>query len=378
VTVTTPAGAPPITATFEPTSAPFLNGHPLRTEIHFEPSGLDLSSFNPPYVTVSANYAATPNDLPPAPDDDPCKLAFYSLDETTNTWQYQSNVTACNAALKTFSYRVSHFSFRSGAAGVDSDQDGPPDNLDNCWDVSNSDQAISDWEFTDLHAFGLLVDDWTNPNSDQDGNACERDGDYDNDGLLNQVETSFVFHDSRCPLTSGPTDINKSDTDGDRVLDGAECALGTNPNAPNSKPPAMPSGDTDHDGLTDAFEQTIGTNPLVVDTDGDKINDGVEYEFYNTNPLARYTDRDLHGDDATPCDDGKEIASVTDSAPPWWPVGPWEAVHKVNSADQLTVAKRFNALAGQPNYILDLDINRDGKINSGDLLIQAKANGSCQ
>jgi len=32
---------------------------------------------------------------------------------------------------------------------------------------------------------------------------------------------------------------------------------------------------------------------------------------------------------------------------------------------------------GGPKYILDFDVNRDGKINSGDMLIQAKVFGPC-
>ena len=74
----------------------------------------------------------------------------------------------------------------------------------------------------------------------------------------------------------------------------------------------------------------IGTDPMLPDTDGDKINDGVEYKFYNTSPLKKMSDGDL-------CDDGKEISSISDAPPPWWPpfTGQHDTpAHKVDSTDQ--------------------------------------------
>lgn len=196
-----------------------------------------------------------------------------------------------------------------------------------------------------------LFDDLTWPNSDLVGDNCG-DTDDDNDGLSDATETGGP----PCASASGPTDPLNRDSDGDGVLDGAECALGTDPASALSKPPNSPPGDTDHDGLTDAFEMSIGTSITLPDTDGDKLNDGVEVKFYNSDPLSTNTDGDV-------CTDGKEAASVNGD-------------NTVNSTDQLIVSQQFGPKGG-PNYVLDFDVNRDSTINSTDMLIQAKVFGAC-
>jgi hypothetical protein len=194
-------------------------------------------------------------------------------------------------------------------------------------------------------------DDLTWPNSDLTGDNCG-DTDKDNDGLSDATETGGP----PCAAASAPTDPLSRDSDGDGVLDGAECSLGTDPASALSKPPVAPPGDTDHDGLTDAYEVSIGTDPTKPDTDGDKLNDGVEVKFYNSNPLSTNTDGDL-------CTDGKEASSLN-------------ADNTVNSTDQLIVSQSFGAIGG-PKYFLDFDVNRDSNINSTDLLVQAKNFGAC-
>ena len=229
-------------------------------------------------------------------------------------------------------------------------------NYDNCPSFPNASQLNSDGDFVDLPT-SIAFDDLTWPNSDALGDAC--DPDADNDGLSNVAESGLgpggPYH-GLCPSASANTDPLLRDTDGDRVLDGAECALGYDPASAASTPPLAPAGDTDHDGLPDAFEVSIGTNPLMVDTDGDKINDGVEVMFYNSNPLSTDTDGDG-------CPDGKEIGSVNDD-------------RKVNSTDQLLVGQHFGNWYS-PSYILDFDINRDGHINSTDQYIQGLVYGVC-
>ena len=239
----------------------------------------------------------------------------------------------------------------------DVDCDGVTDTSDNCPADYNPDQLNTDRNFIDLHVFGKTFDDLTAANSDQLGDAC--DADKDNDGLTNGDELNLGPGGSAhplCPAATAPTDPLKADTDGDRVLDRAECALGTDPANAASKPPASSAGDTDHDGLTDAFEVTIGTNPTKADTDGDFFLDGVEYKGYNTSPLVLNTDGDA-------CSDGKEIASVN-------------ADLTVDTADQSLVVAAQGAAPGPP-YILDFDLNKDGVINSTDLLLLNKALGAC-
>jgi hypothetical protein len=50
--------------------------------------------------------------------------------------------------------------------------------------------------------------------------------------------------------------------------------------------------DSDNDGLTDAQEKILGTDPNKSDTDGDGLLDGEEYFVYFTNPLKADTDED--------------------------------------------------------------------------------------
>ena len=244
------------------------------------------------------------------------------------------------------------------SCGFDTDGDGVPDCADNCPSAQNAGQENHDANFVDLAPYGLLFNDVTRLNSDSLGDAC--DPDADNDALANGDEAELGpggSSHSLCPSASGPTNPLKEDTDGDLVLDGAECALGSDPTDPGSVPPPPASGtDPDGDGLSTAFEMTIGTDPMKPDTDGDKLNDGVEYKGYNSNPLVSNTDGEI-------CADGKQAASVNGDT-------------KVNSTDQLVVAQHFSNKPG-PRYVADFDVNKDAHINSTDLLLQAKVFGPC-
>ncbi len=246
----------------------------------------------------------------------------------------------------------------SGRVAVgDADGDGISGPADNCPFDANPDQANLDRNFIDLHVFGQTFDDLTAANSDQAGDVC--DPDRENDGLGNGDEPNLgpggPAH-ALCPSASAPTDPLNADTDGDRALDRAECALGTDPANAASKPPTSPAGDTDHDSLTDAFEAAIGSDPAKVDTDGDFINDGIEYKAYNTNPLAVNTDGDA-------CGDGREVGSLNEDL-------------TVDQADALIVAQSFGYAPGPP-YVLDFDLNKDGVINSTDQLTQSRVSGPC-
>jgi serine/threonine protein kinase len=98
--------------------------------------------------------------------------------------------------------------------------------------------------------------------------TAEADGDDDNDGLSNRVESALGTN----PILS--------DTDSDGLLDGEEM------NQYNSDPTIA---DTDGDGLSDGEEiriyRTSANNP---DTDGDNINDGDEVES-GSDPLLQAT-----------------------------------------------------------------------------------------
>jgi len=236
--------------------------------------------------------------------------------------------------------------------GIDGDGDGVPDASDNCPAAANADQANHDGNFIGMGLYGKLFDDITRANSDASGDAC--DSDADNDGLADGVERGAL---PPCQSASASTDRWKTDSDGDGALDGAECALGYDPSDDRSRPVNSPAtGDTDHDGLTDAFEASIGTNAAVVDSDGDRIGDGIEYRFAGTSALAVNTDGDG-------CGDGRELGSLNGDL-------------QVNSTDQLIVAQSFS-YSGSPKYVPWYDFNRDNVINSTDMLIQVKSWGSC-
>lgn len=217
--------------------------------------------------------------------------------------------------------------------------------FDNCPFVANPSQTNNDGNFIDNSPpYSPSIDDRTRAYSDGLGDAC--DSDDDNDGLSDDSEMN-----GPCVSTLFPTDPLKLDTDGDRVTDGAECALGSDPASAASKPPPHapanpPSPDTDGDGLTDAFEATIGTNPAVKDTDGDGLQDGWEYKGYGSNPLVVDTDGDV-------VTDGCEVASLNGDT-------------VVNSGDQGLLAAEMLRAVPQASKLANFDMNKDGAINSGD------------
>ncbi len=220
---------------------------------------------------------------------------------------------------------------------------------DNCILIANPGQINTDGEFIDLPP-AIPFDDLTQPRSDAIGDPC--DSDADNDGIANTAEVAGA----PCATASGPTNPLLLDTDGDNVNDIAECLLSTNPVSAASTPPYAPAFDTDHDGLVDGIEGLLGTSIVNPDSDGDRILDGVEYKYYGSNPLSVDTEPDG-------CADGKEIASLNGD-------------RKVDSTDMLLTAQHFGN-AGSPAYMVELDVNKDGKINTTDQLIQAKVFGPC-
>lgn len=141
---------------------------------------------------------------------------------------------------------------------------------------------------------GIIPQDITIANSDTRGDGCDLDD--DNDGILDTNEPAG------CNGSAALDPLN-GDTDGDRVRDGAECVLGSDPANAASKPLSVPPGDTDGDGLPDTLEAQIGSNSGAGDTDGDRIGDGIEYRGYTGNPTVVNTDGDT-------CNDNREIASL--------------------------------------------------------------------
>jgi hypothetical protein len=226
--------------------------------------------------------------------------------------------------------------------------------------------------------------------------------------------------------TTATSDPLNADSDSDGGLDGRECLFGSDPLSAGtgSCQPACVGlerfpllvGDTDGDlisgtilgggAFAEVFYRTqhinlpdggtlndlekAGSYGLVIpdgkignadnDSDGDRINDGVEVKWYDTSPANFDTD----GDD---CSDGREAADVNGD-------------HKVNSTDLLAVAQHqppgpfapgkvgvplplgspnpaYNVGGVRRNEVATYDVNKDGKINATDLLLVAQLQGNC-
>ncbi len=226
----------------------------------------------------------------------------------------------------------------------DGDTDGVPNQIDNCPTTSNPDQKNTDHDPLSLAAWSKPYKDATRPNGDAPGDAC--DPDADNDGLSNTVESALgpggASHAS-CPSATANTDSLLLDTDGDRVTDGTECQLGTDPADANSHP------------TTADCAASLGVS-AITDSDGDGVRDGVEFCYYNTDPHSANTDGDG-------CGDAREIASIN-------------ADLTVNSTDLQQVAVAFGP-SSRPQYIPDFDSDKNGNINSTDLQFLAVHFGPC-
>jgi hypothetical protein len=204
--------------------------------------------------------------------------------------------------------------------GGDSDGDTVPDSTDNCPFVYNPGQENADAAID--NGPGIPGHDTTIPNAvaDSQGDACETDGDADNDGLPDAQDTNPLGATGICALFNGSNDGHPHpaggdvtnddnhngdpafamgtdasdngpswDTDNDGALDGAECTLGHNPRDRTDRPSTADcggTGDTDGDGLLDAWEKCgWGTNPNVVDSDGDTRGDCTEAVDTNGNGI---------------------------------------------------------------------------------------------
>jgi hypothetical protein len=204
----------------------------------------------------------------------------------------------------------------------DVDCDGVLDDIDNCPTVYNPGQTNTDGQ---RRPNGPIPNDWaSNPSQDKLGDAC--DTDHDNDWMLDtgtHPVTGVPGEDVGCG--SGPTNPLAADTDGDTVIDGAECALGSDPNDPTSLP-ALASPDKDGDGLPAWLDNLLC--PSDVDGDGlwgdndpdcdsptgvVEFTDGWEFRKYGTAPSVADTDGDICTDWIEIVDlDGNRVSNIND------------------------------------------------------------------
>ncbi len=173
---------------------------------------------------------------------------------------------------------------QAGAPG-DDDLDGIADAVDNCPSVANAGQQNTDGNVIDLSP-PKAYDDTTRAFSDTPGDAC--DDDDDGDGIDDADEASGAA------CGGVVTNAGAADSDGDNHTDGAECALGTNPNVVASKPTMAQCGatsDADGDGLPTFREVCLyGTDPANANSDGDARADGCEVASINAADVVNVVD----------------------------------------------------------------------------------------
>ncbi|MEX2246818.1 MAG: thrombospondin type 3 repeat-containing protein [Dehalococcoidia bacterium] len=201
---------------------------------------------------------------------------------------------------------------------IDTDLDGVSDALDNCPAIPNPRQQNTDAAVG--NGPGIPGDDASVPASaaDGEGDACETDGDTDNDGLADASELSpaacapfdlsGTLHASPIggditndddgdgnpapPMGTDAGDDGPSwDTDNDGTLDGWECANGFDPRDAASRPAAIIGDvDSDGDGLRDSWEvRGWGTNPNMLDSDGDGLGDCKEAADVDGNSVVNFS-----------------------------------------------------------------------------------------
>lgn len=163
----------------------------------------------------------------------------------------------------------------------DKDNDGTPDNCDNCPDTPNPNQEDSDND-----SIGDACDncpDKVNPDQldtdgDGIGDVCDYCIDSDGDGICNEFDN--------CPNTSNNDQL---DTDGDGLGDLCD-------------PTPCGDVDTDGDGVGDACDNCPNTaNPDQEDTDNDGIGNACDNCKEISNPNQEDTDGDGIGDACEPC-----------------------------------------------------------------------------
>jgi len=162
----------------------------------------------------------------------------------------------------------------------------PDPTMDNCPTIANPTQANTD--AAPIPTGRGPGPDTTVPNGDNLGDACDTDD--DNDGYADVNEP--VVPDMSCPAKSAATSAVNPDSDGDGRTDGSECALGSDPANPASKPGSEPAcSDGDGDRVRSALEfRGYNTSDGVTDTDGDSRADGLEIMDVNGNGVADMAD----------------------------------------------------------------------------------------
>lgn len=180
---------------------------------------------------------------------------------------------------------------------TDSDNDGIPDNEDNCPNKPN----------------------WNQKDTDGDGMGNRCDPDDDNDGFTD-AEENRVGSNPRDPNSTPESILYDADSDG--ILNEVDnCPNKKNPNQKDYDLDGLGNAcddDDDNDGFSDALENNVGSDPLnpistpetiAWDADGDGIDDSWDNCLGVSNPNQKDTDHDGMGNK---CDDDDDNDGFTD------------------------------------------------------------------
>ena len=210
-----------------------------------------------------------------------------------------------------------------GSRISDQDDDGVPDDEDNCPTVPNSDQSdidgdgIGDACEDDTDDDGIPDDedncplvpnpDQTDSNGDGVGDACTDD--EDDDGVPDDTDN--------CPLIPNP---DQEDTDGDGIGDACDnCPLVANPDQADADGNTIGDvceDDEDGDGIPDDEDNCPRTaNPDQADTDADGVGDVCDNCPNTANADQADSDEDGMGDvcdtDGFTCTSGSPFEPLT-------------------------------------------------------------------
>ena len=171
-------------------------------------------------------------------------------------------------------------------AGADADNDGEPDDTDNCPNTPNASQLNND--------------------NDSLGDAC--DPDDDNDGV-DDGQDAFPFDAGETIDTDNDGLGNNADLDddGDGMPDNYEIANGFDPLNPSDA-----FLDSDSDGLNNISEFLAGSDPGNSDTDSDGLQDGNDNCPVTSNNDQSDQDNDGQGDSCDNAFNVYGLASVPD------------------------------------------------------------------
>ena len=189
--------------------------------------------------------------------------------------EYFTVTSPCAISLPSIDFNLGNFTLSCGSP--DSDNDGVPDDIDNCLALPNPDQVDLD--------------------QDNIGDVC--DADQDGDGIDNTLDNCPVFANvTQSDIDDdGLGDVCDADQDGDSVADEIDnCPLIYN----------LGQGDSDSDGFGDTCD---------IDDDNDNITDELDNCPLHSNPDQKDFDGNGEGDVCDGDSDGDSVLNENDTCP---------------------------------------------------------------